>query len=274
MASDLFHGTILVVDDEAKVVLFINGVFMPRGYQVLTASSGDEALKLIDELYDEINLVLLDLRMPGLDGVEVLKAVKKTHPEIPVGILTAYEERKEECLANGADFFIAKPYSLRDLYNRVEEIVRKRQRPKEEEVAIKAGYIPVAKVLVVDDEREICDDLKEALESGVEAALGEYRVEVAYDGQEGLKKAREFEPDIMIVDIKMPHLRGDRLISLLEAEGPQPKDYIILTAIDTEEEKRNFRRSGYAYVTKPFDLTKFLEELRKLCFKHELIRKL
>jgi len=274
MDGQTFHGTILVVDDEAKVVLFINGVFTPRGYQVLTASSGDEALKLIDELYDEINLVLLDLRMPGMDGVEVLKAIKKKHPQLPVGILTAYEERKSECMQNGADFFIAKPYSLRDLHDRVEEIVKKKGKPKEEAVEIKPGYIPVAKVLIVDDEKEICDELKTTLESSVEAALGEYKVEVAYDGQEGLKKAREFEPDIMIVDIKMPHLRGDKLISILEAEGPRPKDYIILTAIDAEEEKRNFRRAGYAYVSKPFTLVKFLEDLRVLCFKHDLIKKL
>jgi len=274
MDGQTFHGTILVVDDEAKVVLFINGVFTPRGYQVLTASSGDEALKLVDELYEEINLVLLDLRMPGMDGIEVLKTIKKAHPEIPVGILTAYQERKAECLENGSDFFVAKPYSLRDLYDRVEEIVKKKERPKEEATEIKPGYIPVAKVLIVDDETDICDELKETLENCVEAALGEYQVEVAYDGNEGLKKAREFEPDIMIVDIKMPHLRGDRLISLLEAEGPRPKDYIILTAIDAEEEKRSFRRSGYAYVSKPFDLTKFLEELRRLCFKHDLVKKL
>ena len=274
MDGQVFYGTILVVDDEAKVVHFINGVFTPRGYQVLTAMSGDEALKLVDELYDEINLVLLDLRMPGLDGIEVLKTIKKKHPEISVGILTAYEERKADCMKNNADFFVAKPYSLRDLYERVEEIVKKRQRPKEEKVEIKPGYIPVAKILVVDDEKDLCDELKETLESGVEAALGEYRVEVAYEGNEGLKKAREFEPDIMIVDIKMPHLRGDRLISILEAEGPRPKDYVILTAIDGEEEKRSFRRSGYAYVSKPFDLDKFFEGLRRLCFKHDLIRKL
>jgi len=274
MDDAIIHGTVLVVDDDSKVILFINGVFMPRGYQVLTASTGEEALKVIEGLNQTIDLVLLDLRMPGLDGVEVLKIIKKKHPDIPVGILTAYDERKEECIRDGADFFMAKPYSLRELYSQVENLVAKRGKPREDVPVIMPGHVPVAKILVVDDENEICDLLKEHLEEGPEISLGEYRVEVAYNGKEGIQKAREFEPDLMIVDIKMPHLRGDKMIDILESEGPQPKDYVILTAIDSEEEKHKTESSGYSYVTKPFDVDKLSDLLRRLCFKHGLTRKL
>lgn len=275
MNSEIIHGTILVVDDDSKVILFVNGIFMPRGFQVLTASTGNEALKIIRELSEDIDLVLLDLRMPGIDGVDVLKTIKKEYSRIPVGILTAYEERKKECLENKADFFMAKPYSLRELYDHVEQIINKKEKlPPEEKVEIKPGYIPCAKILIVDDEEDICDFLKEHLEGGIEISLGDYKVQVANDGEKGLAKAREFEPDLLVVDIKMQHMRGDQMIAFLEKDGPRPKDYIILTAVDSVEEKRKIKRSGYPYVTKPFDMDKFCATLRELCFKHGLIRKL
>ncbi len=275
MNSDILHGTLLVVDDDPKVILFINGVFTPRGYQVITASSADEGLKIVEKLSDDIDLILLDLRMPGqIDGIEALKRIKNKYPDMPVGILTAYEGKEKECLANGADFFITKPYSLKDLYERIEKIVKTKERPEEIEVQIKDGYVPAAKILIVDDEEAICEHLKESLEEGIEAALGEYKVEIALDGKKGIEKNREFAPDIIIVDIKMPHLRGDEMISIIEKEGPKPKDYIILTAVDGDDDKRMIRKSGYPYISKPFDEIKFCEKLRKLCFKHELIKPL
>lgn len=276
MSNEILSRTILVVDDDPKVILFINGIFTPRGYQVLTATNGDEGWKLVEELYEDTDLVLLDLRMPGIDGVDVLKKIKQKYPKMAVGILTAYEERQKDCLENGADFFVSKPYSLRELYDRIENIIKKKEHLKKEEpeIEIRPDYIPTAKVLVVDDEEEICELIKERLEGGVEISLGEYKVETAFDGQTGIKKAREFEPDIIVVDIKMPHLRGDELITIIEKEGPRPKDYLILTAVDSEEDKRKIRRSGYPYVSKPFSEDKFCQDLRKLCFKHGLTRKL
>ncbi len=221
--------------------------------------------------------------MPGeidgvqIDGLEALKIIKKKYPDLPVGILTAYADKEKECLDNGAAFFITKPYSLRTLFEYFEKIIKEneKKRPSTElEVEIKPGFIPVAKILIVDDEEVICHDLKELLESNIENALGEYTVEVANDGAGGIEKNRQFEPDIIIVDIKMPHLNGDEMITIIEKEGPKPKDYLILTGVDGDEDQRKIRKSGYPYILKPFNQNKFCEQLRKLCFKHKLIRPL
>lgn len=274
MAFQTQIPTILVVDDEPKVIFFINNIFTRRGYQVLTATSGDAAVQILDDIAEDIHLLLLDLKMPGLSGTEVLKIVKSKYPKLPVGILTAYGDKEEECRLLGADFFVKKPYSLRELNDSIEEAVKKSPKTEEPAVEIKPGYVPCAKILVVDDENDICACLKEELEGGIELALGDYQVEVAYDGREGIKKAREIEPDLIIVDIKMPHMRGDQMINILEQEGPRPKDYIILTAVDAAEEKRKIRRGRRPLVDKPFDMSKFCENLRELCFKHGLIKKL
>ena len=274
MSFETAYGTVLVVDDEPKVLFFLNQLFTPRGYQVITASSGEAALSMIEEFPDDIHFMFLDLRMPGMDGAEVLKTVKQKFPQIPVGVLTAYEDRREECVKLGADFFITKPYSISSLYDCLEQMVKKHQRPKPVPVEIKPGYIASAKILIVDDEEDLCDFLKEQLEKAVESALGEYQLEFANDGKAGLEKNREFEPDIILVDIKMPRLRGDEMIAIIEKEGPRPKDYVILTAMDNEEDKRKIRKSRYPFLSKPFNIDKFCEDLRALCFKHGLIRKI
>lgn len=274
MSFEKSHGTVLVVDDEPKVIFFLSQLFTPRGYSVITSPSGESALSIIEEFPNDVHFLFLDLRMPGLDGVEVLKAVKKKYPKIPVGILTAYDKRREECLANGADFFITKPYSVSSVLDVVEQVVKKHEKPKAIPIEITPGYVASAKILVVDDEEEICALLKERLEEGIEAAFGEYKVEIAFDGREGIKKAKEFEPDIIVADIKMPHLRGDEMMRILDVEGPRPKDYIILTAIDSEEEKRKILRDGRPQVSKPFDVDRFCQDLKELCFKHKLIREI
>ena len=80
-------GTILIVDDEPNVQWFISKTVQPMGYETLTAGSGMEALKLIQECGEKIDLVLLDLHMPGMGGIEVLKSIRKHQPEMSVIVL-------------------------------------------------------------------------------------------------------------------------------------------------------------------------------------------
>ena len=74
------NETILVVDDEASICQSLKAILLDEGYQVLVAGSGEEAIKIID---DELpNLVLLDIWLPGMDGMETLKAIKAEHPKV------------------------------------------------------------------------------------------------------------------------------------------------------------------------------------------------
>lgn len=75
----------------------------------MTAGSGMEALKYIQECGDKIDVVLLDLKMPGMGGVEVLKSIRKHQPDLPVIILTAIHDKKEECEKLGVEAFVKKP---------------------------------------------------------------------------------------------------------------------------------------------------------------------
>lgn len=265
------RGTILIVDDEPNVLFFITKVCSPAGYETLTAGSGMEGLKIVQECGEKIDLVILDLRMPGMGGIEVLRSIRKFHPEMPVIVVTALHDRQEECERLGIEAFIKKPYSLEELYSRIEHVVEEKKTDKGE-VALEPGYEPCAKVLIVDDEKEVCEFISEALEKDVGDAHFEARY--ALSGDDALRVSREFEPDIGIIDIKMPHMWGDELIERFKAgEGHSPKDFVVYTAVDGPEELGRVKKLGYKYFSKPTNLETLVEVLRKICVRHKLLRK-
>ncbi len=104
--------TILIVDDEASILQSLKGLLTDEGFEVLTASNGYEALKVIEE--ESPDLVLLDIWMPGIDGIDTLKEIKKDNPHIQVIIITGHGNidtavRATKC---GAFDFLEKPLSI------------------------------------------------------------------------------------------------------------------------------------------------------------------
>jgi CheY-like chemotaxis protein len=273
MKDDAPRGTILIVDDEPDVVFFISKIFQPAGYHTLTASSGPEALKYIQELPGKIDLVLLDLRMPGMGGVEVLKSIRGHHPALPVIVLTALTDKRKECEALGIEAYITKPYSVEELYCQITRVVGEPARAgAHEEQRLPPGMIPAAKVLIVDDESEVCELLSLALTEGLADAA--FEVRSATSGDEALALANEFEPDVAIVDIKMPYMWGDELINQFKAgKAFAPKDFIIFTGADVPDRRTKIHRSGYKVFTKPAKIEELIEVLKKICVRHNLLKK-
>ena len=111
---------ILIVDDEVEICEFLEEFFVDRDYEVVTASSGEEALAKI--IVEQPDVLLLDVKMPGIDGIEVLKNVKRMYPALKVIMVTAVEtaDKIKEALALGADNYITKPLSLEYLERDVE----------------------------------------------------------------------------------------------------------------------------------------------------------
>lgn len=168
-------GTILIVDDEADTLWFISKTSQSFGYDVITAGSGMEALKIVEECGTKLDLVVLDLYMPGMGGIEVLKSIRKHQPDLPVIILTALHDEQAACEKLGIEAFIRKPYSLKDLYGHIERVIERHNEDKGE-AEIEPGYEPCAKILVVDDEPEVCELLGTALAEDVGDAHFEIRI--------------------------------------------------------------------------------------------------
>ena len=118
------QGRILVVDDEESVRDLLQRVLKEAGYNVVTAANGQEALDKMSEL--SIGVVLLDIKMPGLDGFQVLDHIRQ-RSNIPVIMLTAIGEvtNVRDSLALGADDYIRKPFKTRELLARIQAKLRR-----------------------------------------------------------------------------------------------------------------------------------------------------
>ena len=118
--------TILVVDDESRMRKLIKDFLMQKGYNILEAEDGEDALKVFDENQNQINLILLDVMMPKLDVWSVLRQIRQ-NSQVPIIMLTARGEEQDELFGFelGVDEYISKPFSPKILVARVEAILKR-----------------------------------------------------------------------------------------------------------------------------------------------------
>jgi CheY-like chemotaxis protein len=125
------EATVLIVDDRREnIVHLANNILKPNGYQVITAMDGQRGLKSI--LTNKPDLVILDLNMPKMDGLEVLAALQEREVETPVILTTFYgsEQVAEQALRLGAVNYIVKPYTITDMLHAVEKALASRPTPE------------------------------------------------------------------------------------------------------------------------------------------------
>jgi two-component system KDP operon response regulator KdpE len=133
---------ILVVDDESAIRRALRPPLVELGFHVAEASRGEEALQLLRSgTYD---VVLLDVNMPGIGGIETLRRIRAITPRLPILMLTVrdQEEDKVEALESGADDYVTKPFSTRELIARIRAAVRRVHAPaRAEDAPIEIGEI-------------------------------------------------------------------------------------------------------------------------------------
>ena len=117
----------MLVDDEERFLSTTEKLLVRKGYDVLTAASGAEALEKLRT--HNIHVVILDVKMPGMDGIETLKAIKKEYPLVEVIMLTGHAtvDSAVEGLKAGATDYLMKPTEVEDLVRKAEEAFAKRE---------------------------------------------------------------------------------------------------------------------------------------------------
>ena len=134
--------TILVVDNESRMIKIIKYFLIQKNYNILEAEDGEKALKVYNENKNKINLILLDVMMPKLDGWSVLRQIRQENKSLPIVMLTARAEEQDELFGFelGVDEYITKPFSPKILVARVEAIL-KRTTPEEKEMKSYDGIV-------------------------------------------------------------------------------------------------------------------------------------
>jgi DNA-binding response regulator srrA len=126
--KNMVNKSILIVDDESRMRKLIKDFLIAKGYDILEAEDGEKALKVFEENESKIELILLDVMMPKLDGWSVLRQIRQTS-KVPIIMLTARGEEQDELFGFelGVDEYISKPFSPKILVARVEAILKRTQ---------------------------------------------------------------------------------------------------------------------------------------------------
>ncbi len=149
---------ILVVDDEPKIIQLTQDYLENAGFSVISAGDGERALAVIQ--IEKPDLVVLDLGLPGMDGLDVCRSIRKTS-NLPIIMLTARDEETDKLvgLELGADDYITKPFSPKELVARVRSVLRRSELAQEEREVIRVGDVtldlPRMQVTVGDEEIEL-----------------------------------------------------------------------------------------------------------------------
>lgn len=178
-------NSILIVEDDRDLVKLIKINLEDQGYEVYTAGDGLEALKLFKE--KDPSLVILDIMLPKMDGFEVCKRIRKVNRKVPVMMLTAKAEEVDKILGLelGADDYMTKPFSVRELTARVKAIFRRIKVDREQE-----GNLPDE---LVYDHLKIYPDKRKVTLSGksIELTSKEYDLLLLFSSNPGKAYSRE-----------------------------------------------------------------------------------
>jgi CheY-like chemotaxis protein len=122
-------GTILLVDDDEILIEVIREILETVDYQVLTAFNGREALEIYEAWKGNIDLVMMDMIMPGMAGAETFAELKKIDPDVPVIIISGYSLRDEvnELLAQGCKGFLQKPFLIPEMFKAISRVIMREE---------------------------------------------------------------------------------------------------------------------------------------------------
>jgi two-component system alkaline phosphatase synthesis response regulator PhoP len=227
--ADMANAKVLIVDDEAAILNLVVAYLKPEGYEVYTAADGPAGLQAARAYKPD--LIVLDVMLPGMDGVEVLTRLRR-ESEVYVILLTAKTEETDKIvgLSVGADDYVTKPFSPRELVARIKAALRRMKSDGE----TRTGNILSFKHIRIDtgsrqvwvDEHPV--DLTQT-EFDLLAALAEHRGMVL-SREQLLEKVWGYDyfGDMRVVDVHLGHLRqkmgNDELITTVRGVGYRFED--------------------------------------------------
>jgi len=219
---------ILIVDDEENMRRTLADILVDEGYDVTTAGTGEEAVELCEK--GDHKVILMDVRMPGIDGVEAFRQIRRNQEGVRVIFMSAFsvDALKEAALDDGAIAFLAKPLDLEKVIDLVDEV---------KETAI----------LVVEEDEKTAGLLSENLkEDG-------YRVTITKTAHDALELVEQIRFDLVFLDANLPSMNGLELYLAIKKITPTAVA-IMISGMEKEFEeiaKEAVRRNAYTIVRKP-----------------------
>ncbi|MDO8568527.1 MAG: response regulator [Dehalococcoidales bacterium] len=231
----MVKSNIMVVDDLRSIRLTLGGILEDKGHNVVTVEDGYQAIEAVKQTH--FDAIFMDIKMPGINGVQTFREIKKIDPAAAVIMMTAYsvEDLVKEALEEGAYTIVYKPFDIEKIISIIGELLQEK-----------------ILILVVDDQFGDRQTLKLILEDKG------YRVAAAADGAEAIKMVKEGHYDIIFLDIRLPDMNGVETFEQVKAIDP--KAVVIMMTGYTREElvERAISNGAYTCINKPFDMERVI----------------
>jgi two-component system, NtrC family, response regulator HydG len=233
---------ILVVDDDRRMAKTIYDILKIKGYEAIEANSGEEAVEKVK--FDAPDCVLMDIKMPGLTGIETLKIIREIVPDLPIILMSAYatEEQKIEAKKHGAYTILNKPIDIQAVL----------------------AFLSVLKkgksILIVDDDPEFCRTLKDILQSRG------YKVETEIDPEKVLNDIDKEYKLVVLLDLRLGDKNGVDILKNIRAKYPS-KPVILVTGYGkemTDSIEKGFQIGAYACLYKPFEIDVLIKQIEEI----------
>jgi two-component system, sensor histidine kinase and response regulator len=272
---DINKLKILLVDDNRLNREIVKKMLEEYNTKVITAKNGEEAIEIFEE-EREINVILLDMCMPGMDGIETARKLKEKARKSSSAIILFTSIDIRDSISDikklGIIGYISKPIKRNELLQKIKEGINNMNYKKiEEDVKeikrINEHYSKNRKkrILIVEDNDINRNTLKEILQKK------EYTVDAAVYSEEAFKMYEENRPDLILMDIQLPGMSGIEITKLIREQEKKEDKYtpiIALTAYVYSEDADRILNSGFDdFIGKPIQFTKLFEKIDKYLTK-------
>ncbi len=222
---------ILIVDDETHMRTTLSDILSDEGFDVDTAADGLTAVAMCES--QEYSVVLLDVRVPGIDGVETFRRIRRRHEDLRVVMMSAYgrDDLKQTALEEGAVAFLSKPLDIENVIDLIHDVHG-------------------TALLVISDDADICRSVRTLLKPQG------YRVTMSCSPYDALELAEQIHFDVVLIDVLLAEMNGLELYLSLRKLAPGAV-VVMLSNSGTESEqlaREAIRNTAYTRLHKPLDL--------------------
>jgi DNA-binding NtrC family response regulator len=260
------------MEDESSVAEGLELILKEKGYRVNLARTGKEALSVLDQ--KRFDLLVADLRLPDMNGMDVIREAKKKESRAEVIVITGYASVPSavEAMKIGVIDYLPKPFTEEEFMARVEKALERRgggasasrqeavqepERTTTVEEAVETAH--QVHVLVVEDEPSVGMGLKMILmEKG-------YGVDLVKTGKEALKETAEREYDLLVADLRLPDMNGMEVIRKTKKRRPGTQVMVITGYSDVSSAVEAMKTGAVDYLSKPFTEEEFLGRVERSC---------
>ncbi len=226
-----------------------------EGINVITAESGNKGIEILKNKND-IDLILLDVHMPSLDGIETLKIIKENHKDkYSILMFSSVDlgDKMPKIKEYGANDYLIKPATKKEVLEKIKQVIKSNTLRKKKKYIqdISKPDNNYEKVLIVED-----NEINMKVIMTMIKRIGNYEISLAEDGLKAIENFERLRPDIIFMDIQIPNISGyeafERIKDICKMKNWKMPKVIAMTAYAMDEDREKILKAGFdIYLPKP-----------------------